>query len=147
MKSVTLTVLLMAGTLLCAAAENGGKADELIARETMFNRVFVQGDWQGLQEIEAEDVIFTNADGLVTHRADDVANLKSGDLKFDFIDMSDVKVQDFGVVAVTTGKLTEKARYKNIDLSGTYRFTDVWANRGGKWLLIVGQETVVAKKK
>ena len=146
MKSVTAPALLIAGTLLCVAAENSRKADELIAREATFNRVLVRDDWEKLQEIEADDLIFTNADGSVTHKADDVAGLKSGDLKFDSIDMSDVKVQDFGVVAVTTGKLIERARYKNIDLSGTYRFTDVWATRGGKWQLVAGQETLVAAK-
>jgi len=64
-------------------------------------------------------------------------------MKFESIDMSDVNVQDFGDVAVVTGRLVEKGRYKTSDLSGTYRFTDVWARRNSGWQLVTGQETLV----
>jgi ketosteroid isomerase-like protein len=60
---------------------------------------------------------------------------------FETIEMSDVKVQDLGDVAVVTWKLVEKGRYKTNDLSGTYRFTDVWAKHDGRWQLFAGQET------
>jgi hypothetical protein len=46
-----------------------------------------------------------------------------------------------GDVAVVTGKLVERGHFKSADLTGTYRFTDVWAKRNGRWQLVRGQET------
>jgi len=40
-----------------------------------------------------------------------------------------------------------KAQYKNTDISGTYRFTDVWAKRNGKWQHVAGQETLCSANK
>lgn len=72
--------------------------------------------------------------------------MKSGEVKFASIKMTDTHVQDYGNVGVVTGSLLEKAQYKNTDISGTYRFTDVWARRNGKWEHVAGQETLVAAK-
>jgi|SRR5215467_1152439 len=130
-------------TLLSVKAQSNGTAKELIALENRFSQALLAADWKALAKIEADDLIFTNADGSVTHKSDDVASLRSGEEKFESIDVSDVIVQDFGEVAVVTGKVVEKARYKTSDISGTYRFTDVWARRDGGWRLVAGQETLV----
>ena len=42
--------------------------------------------------------------------------------------MSDVKVQDLGDVAVVTGKLVEKGRYKSNDLSNSSTVTRMLAS-------------------
>jgi ketosteroid isomerase-like protein len=129
------------------AAQNSGKAKELTARESEFSEALLRGDWKALQQIEADDLIFTNADGSVTHKSDDVTNLRLGNFKFESIKMGDVTVQDFGDVAVVTGQLTEKVQYKTTDLSGLYRFTDVWVRRDEKWQLVAGHETLVPSSK
>jgi len=59
----------------------------------------------------------------------------------DSIEMSDVKVQDLGSVAVVTGRVVETGRFKTNDLSGVYRFTDIWAKRNGRWQIVAGHET------
>jgi len=130
-------------TLLSVEAQSRGTAKELVALESRFSQALLNGDWKLLAQIEADDLIFTNANGSVTRKVDDLAGLQSGDMKFESIDMSDVHVQDFGDVAVVTGRLVEKGRYKTTDLSGTYRFTDVWARRNSRWQLVTGQETLV----
>jgi len=61
--------------------------------------------------------------------------------------MTDTRVQDYGNVSFVTGSLLEKAQYKNSDIGGTYRFTDVWAKPKGKWEHVAGQETLCADKK
>jgi ketosteroid isomerase-like protein len=52
-----------------------------------------------------------------------------------------LNVQEFGGVGVVTGKLDEKASYKGTDVSGSYRFLDVWVKRDGRWQNVAGQET------
>ena len=135
------------GTCLFAMAQNRDAAKELIAVEHRFNDALLRADWKIVEQLEADDLVFTNADGSVTHKSDDVGSIRSGDTKFEAIEMSDLKVQDLGDVAVVTGKLVEKGRYKATDVSGTYRFTDVWVKRNGSWQLVTGQETLYSPAK
>jgi ketosteroid isomerase-like protein len=123
-------------------AQNADTAKELVALENRYNDALVRADWKMLENIEADDLFFTNADGSVSHKSDSISSLKSGEEKFESLAMSDVKVQSFGDVGVVTGKLFQKARYKDSDISGAYRFTDVFAKRNGKWEHVTGQETL-----
>ncbi len=141
MKNVLVIGFVLLGIYLSAMAHNRDTTKELIAVEQKFNDALVRSDWKAVEQMDADDLVFTNADGSVTHKSDDVATIKSGNVKFDSIEMSDVKVQDLGDVAVTTGRVVEKGRYKTADLGGTYRYTDVWARRAGRWQLVAGQET------
>ena len=141
MKHLVVLGLILMSIRLFAMDPIKDTTKELIAVEKNLNNALVHSDWKAIQQMYANDLIFTNADGSVTHKLDDVTSIRSGDVKFDSIEMSDEKVQDLGDVAVTTGKVVEKARYKTTDLSGTYRFTDVWAKRNGRWQLVAGQET------
>jgi len=106
-------------------AESSDTTSELRAREADFNQALLRSDWRALGQIEADDLIFTNADGSVTHKSDEVANLRSGNLKFASIDMSDITVKDLENVGVVTGQLVERVQYKTTDISSAYRFTDV----------------------
>ena len=113
----------------------------LIAAEQALSNGLLRGDWKIIEETYADDIVFTEADGSVHHKSDSVREMQSGDVKFTSIEMSDVHVQDLGNVAVVTGKLIEKGHYKTDDLSGTYRFTDVWVKRNSRWQLVAGHES------
>lgn len=147
MKGLIAIVLVFFAALQSVDAQNNAKAKELTAREAEFSQILLRGDWKALEKIEADDLIFTNADGQVTHKSDDVVNLRAGNFKFQAIDMRGLAVQDFGDVAVVTGELNEKVLYKTTDLSGLYRFTDVWVKRSGRWQLVTGQEALVPSPK
>ena len=139
----TITIGLIAlASFLCVGAQKN-TTTELIALESRFSQALVNGDWKAVEQIEADDLLFTNADGSLTHKADDVTSLRSSETKFESIDMSDTDVLDLGDVAVVTGKLVERGRYKASDISGTYRFTDVWTRRNGRWQLVRGHEALL----
>lgn len=143
--------LVMASVMLAICslglARTKDTTKELVAAEESFNGALLRGDWKSIEQLYDNDLIFTNADGSVSHKSDDVATIKMGEAKFESIEMSNVNVQDLGEVAVVTGKLLEKGHYKTEDLGGTYRFTDVWAKRNGRWQLVAGQETRYAPPK
>ncbi len=142
MKSVKqILVVLFVYSSIAVAQSSTEK--ELIALENRFNEALVQADLNTIANIEADDLVFTDAAGMVTSKADELQSLKSGDVKFQSITMDSTRVANFGNVAVVTGRLVEKAQFKNADISGTYRFTDVWAKRNGKWVHVAGQETLV----
>src|SRR5260370_11676482 len=133
--------LLALGVSLVAGTQGRDTAREMISDEQIFNEALIRGDWKTMDTLETEELIFTGADGTVSGKSSQIGEIKSGFVKFESIEMSEVKVQDLGNAAVVTGKVVEKGRYKDTDLSGVYRFTDVWAKRNGKWSLVAGQET------
>lgn len=135
-----IVLVLLAGGLVMASKKD--TSNELVSAEQKFCDALQRADWKTLEQIYADDLIFTNAEAGVSHKSEEVRNVRSGDLRLESIEMSDVKVQDLGGVSVVTGKLIEKGRYKAEDLGGTYRFTDVWAKRSGRWQLVAGQETL-----
>lgn len=129
------------GASLVAGTQGRDTAKELTANEQVLSQALIRGDWKAAETIMADDLVFTDAEATVSGKSDQIAEIKSGDLRLESIEMSEVKVQDLGNVGVVTGKLVEKGRDKNVDVSGVYRFTDVWARRNGRWVLVAGQET------
>ena len=143
MKRISHLAMAVFACSLIAVAQSSTTRD-LIELEDRFNEALVRADVATIERIEASDLVFTDAAGTVTTKSDEIQSIKSGDLKFASIKMTDTRVQDFGTLAVVTGSLVEKVQYKNTDISGTYRFTDVWAKRNGKWQHVAGQETLVS---
>lgn len=133
--------LLALGVSLVVEAQGQDTAKKLVATEQVFNEALTRGEWKTVEALVADDLVFTDADGTVSGKSDQIAELKSGYLKLTSIEMSEVRVQNLGDVAVVTGKLVEKGRYKDTNLNDVFRFTDVWAKRNGKWRLVAGQET------
>jgi ketosteroid isomerase-like protein len=75
-----------------------------------------------------------------------IADLKSGDLKFESSKLEDMKVHVYGNAAIVTYATTDKGAYKGKDISGRYRWTDVFIKRGGNWQLVAGHGTRITKQ-
>ncbi|MDQ3749082.1 MAG: nuclear transport factor 2 family protein [Acidobacteriota bacterium] len=86
----------------------------------------------------ANDYTRVGPDGSVATKEQQIAGIRSGDLKYQTVETTDRKwrFKGFGNVAIVTSKLTLKATNKGQDLSGTYRVTSV-LNRAGvdRWVI------------
>jgi hypothetical protein len=60
-------------------------------------------------------------------------------LKFDSFATSDIRSRIFQGGAVLTGRLSAKGKYKDQDLTGDYRFIDVFEFRNGGWKAVYTQ--------
>ena len=100
-------------------------------------------DLAGFSAIFAEDVVFTGPDGAVQTKAQLLADVKSGALVIQSTEISDLKVHVFGESAVVTYATTDKGKYKERDISGRYRWTDVFVHRAGKWQIVASQGTPI----
>jgi len=94
-------------------------------------------------KIFADDAVLVTPDGSMQTKAQLLADLKSGDLVLESSAISDLKVRAFGDAAVVTYITTDKGKYKKQDISGRYRWTDVFVRRGGNWLLVAGHGTPI----
>ncbi|MEJ7698452.1 MAG: nuclear transport factor 2 family protein [Pyrinomonadaceae bacterium] len=106
---------------------------ELMQLERDWAKATVNRDASALDRIEADDYIFTDADGSLVTKKQDIADITSGNLTAESINVDEMKVRVFGDTAVVIGRTTVKAQYKGKDISGQYRVTDVFLKRNGKW--------------
>jgi len=61
--------------------------------------------------------------------------------------LSDMKVQVAEAdMAVVVYRSTDKGTYKGKDVTGEYRWLDVFVKRGGKWQIAIDQGTQIAKQ-
>jgi ketosteroid isomerase-like protein len=160
---VVLAILLLVGTVLVfgqesqktekaekkAAAKSekksGSVEDQINKFEEEWANGAMKGDTSVIERLEADDIISTDPSGKVTDKQQDVQALKSGELKFETVKLSDMKVRVYGNTAVATGTNMVKGSYKGQDISGSYRFTDTWVKRNGKWQAVASQATKITE--
>jgi len=117
----------------------------LMQLEQEMTDALIKGDMAAFGGHLAENVTLTDPGGMVNTKAQFEAQVKSGDLKIASSKIEDMKVQVHGDAAVVTYKTTDKGTYKGRDISGEYRWTDVFIKQGGKWQIVAGQGTPVQK--
>ena len=94
----------------------------------------------------ADDYSFTDPMGTVTTKKEEMEQVKSGDLKIESIEDSDVKVRVLGEgSAIVTGLSKLKGKWKDEDISGDYRFLSVYVKKEGRWQAVAEQVTAVPK--
>lgn len=105
----------------------------------------LKGDAATMEELHADDYMSISAlTGAPSNKADLVNNYKSGKLKYEALDTSDVKVQVYGpTTALVTAKVVAKGKLGDHEFSGTFWSARVWVKRGGKWRVVFLQSTSV----
>ena len=93
--------------------------------------------------IFADDAVVITPDGSPQTKAQLLADVKSGDLVVESSEISDMKVRAYGDTAVVTYVTTDKGKFKGQDISGRYRWTDVFVRRGGTWQIVAGHGTPI----
>lgn len=125
-------------------ATNDEQAIKQIEQELL--DALLKGDASANERYQTDTYVFTAPDGTVMNKAKGIADIKSGDLKFESSKMDDIKVQVYGNTAVVTCRTTDKGKYKDTDLSGQYRWTDTFAKTNGRWQLVAGHGTKIMQQ-
>jgi len=127
------------------AASSGRAEQELIKLDNELTGATIRGDVAALDRILAENLIYTHSSGRVETKAQFLAGLKSGEVKYESINRDDVKVQVLGEAAVLTGhavvRLNSKGQVMNLNL----RFMRVYAKQQGRWQAVAYQSTHIAQ--
>jgi ketosteroid isomerase-like protein len=100
-------------------------------------------DLAAFGRIFADDAVIITPDGSTSTKAQLLADVKSGDLVIESSEISDMKVRAYGDVALVTYQTADKGKYKGQDISGRYRWTDVFARRAGAWQIVASQGTTI----
>jgi hypothetical protein len=109
-------------------------------------------DAEAVRKILADDLIMTYPDGNTGTKASELSDIESGAITMDSWELSDTKVTVISADAafitgrgvIKNGKYKDPKGKKPIDISGEYRFTDVYARRNGQWMAVASQSTKIA---
>ncbi|PYV21384.1 MAG: hypothetical protein DMG24_19660 [Acidobacteria bacterium] len=127
------------------AAGSGAIAQQIKDLENQWNDAALKHDAAAMDRILAADVVDTSSAGHMQGKAEDLADLKSGEPKLESSNVDNMKVRVYGNVAVVNGHFAQKGTYKGKDISGEGRFTDVFVKRQGRWQCVSTQGTTMAK--
>ena len=135
---------------IALAKEKGTSADveaTIKKIEQELTDTIVKSDTSAFEKYLASDYLGIGPDGAAQNKSELVSDIKSGTLKLESSKISDMKVQvadpDMAVVVYRT---TDKGTYKGKDVTGEYRWLDVFVKRGGKWQIAIDQGTQIAKQ-
>jgi ketosteroid isomerase-like protein len=125
---------------------------ELIKLEREWNTASQTHNAEAVRRMVADDAVIVYPDGTTATKADEVRTIESGAITADGWELLDPKVTVINAdSAFITGRSVFKnAKYKDpsqkkaIDISGEYRFLDVYARRDGKWQAVASQATKIA---
>jgi ketosteroid isomerase-like protein len=129
-----------------AAAKSGDASAEqtLMKIERDAAAALMKRDLASFGKLFADDAVMITPDGMPQTKAQLLADLKSGDLVIESSDISDMKVRVHGDSAVVTYITTDKGKYKGQEISGRYRWTDVFVRRNnGPWQVVASQGTPI----
>ena len=127
---------------LGAAAASSGER-QLLDEENRWGDALVRGDTKALDRILADTYVDTDETGYRNSKQGVLGLFKSGDLKLTGIRFSDMKVFQYGVFAIVTGKAEQSGTYQGKAVPPKIAFTDSFVRQGGKWRAVASARTPV----
>ena len=115
---------------------------EIVDMERQAKEASLHRDVDFSQRTLADDYVAISPLGQVTTKQDSVSVRKSGQLRYDTINITDMVVRVYGDTAVVTARADVKGHQLGEDFSGPYRYTRVWVRRSGRWQTVSYQATV-----
>ena len=132
---LVVAVLVITGSSLTlgqtTSKKRNQKAEEVSSLNHKFGEAQLERDTMALDRTLADDFTLINPAGRVLNKALYIADIKSGDLRYESLNYDDVKVQVYRGVAVVIGRVTRRGQYKGQDNSGQFRFTHVFVKHQG----------------
>jgi ketosteroid isomerase-like protein len=126
-----LILLLLAG---CASSTGPSGGEEAVI-QTLHDacRAYLEADASRIEALLTPDFTLTDADGVVTTRADDVENARTGGIRYTVFENHDMKVRLHGDAAVVTGVTRVSGTAGATPFTANLQFTDTVVRQNGRW--------------
>ena len=119
------------------------QSDPLAAEQQFFSSL-ISGDVVALDRILADDFVLIDVmSGSEIARADLLAVLGSGLLKFEAIEPMGYRVRLHGATSVITGRTQMRGRFGETPFAASSRYTHVYVKEHDQWLLVAAQGTQI----
>lgn len=124
---------------------------ELIKLEKEWAEAVKNHDVATLRRVLADDAVITYPDGATGTKADEVRTVETGAITVESWEVLEPKVTVLsadtafitGRGIIKNGKVKDANMKRAVDISGEYRFLDVYARRNGTWQAVASQTTPI----
>lgn len=127
-------------------ARNTKTEQELLKANQEYDLALLRADATALDRLYADEFIYTNPDGEIRNKAQQLAFTRSSDLKFESAQSSDVKIRVYGKTAVMTGRFNAKGTFKGENIDVRERYTAVWVKQNGRRQLVAEQGNFIKQQ-
>jgi ketosteroid isomerase-like protein len=95
-------------------------------------------DVEALDRIYADDIMVTAPIGICVDKPAVMNEVRQAadKAKIEKYDKNDLKVRAYGDTAVTSYRITAKARFEETELNRVFCITNVWLKRQGRWQIV-----------
>ena len=126
-----------------AGAASSGASDEQEVRRLNleYDTAILKQDAAAYERLFADDFIVTKMGGKQATKAQEIAEARTGETKFEVGRSEDVKVRFYGNTAIVNGRWVEKSVTKGKPFEGSHMYTTVYVKRDGKWQIVSDQVT------
>ena len=117
----------------------GEADDEIVAAEAEIRAAQLNADVTALERLIGDELLFTGPDGQLGTKAEDLHLHGSGAVRFRRHEPEELRVRRIGrdaAVSALRARLAVEIRGQLV--SGTYRYTRVWARENGRTWRVVG---------
>jgi ketosteroid isomerase-like protein len=90
----------------------------------------------------SEDYVAITPLGQVATKREVITARRSGQLRYEAMNITDMVVRVYGDTAVVTARADVKGHQLGEDFSGPYRYTRIWVRKNGQWQVVSYQATV-----
>ena len=118
-----------------------GNGQTVIDLDKKRMNAMAQKDLATLNELISNDLVYTHSSARLDTKQSLIGNMEGGSTVYTSVVPSDVKALDCGDTVILTGSCKISVMSGGKPNSFGVRFTDVWANKGGKWQMIAWQST------
>jgi ketosteroid isomerase-like protein len=118
-----------------------GNAQTVIELDKQRMEAMAKKDIATLNALISDDLVYTHSTARLDTKQSLIGNMESGSTVYTSVVPSDVKAQDLGDTVVLTGSCRIGVMSQGRPNSFGVRFTDVWANKAGKWQMVAWQST------
>lgn len=144
---VAVALVLIAAVALQVYAQVATES-EALQMQKKFQDAVVAGDISAIAPLMADGAIFIHGNGAMQDKMQFLDGIKNGQLSLSAYDLKEPKVIPISGGAIVTGleDLTFRPRAGSSNPARTIhmRGSGIWQHRGGKWQLVLDQDTTLA---
>ena len=127
------------------AANNGNEEQALRQVISNLQKALQTGNATELDLIYADSFTFTGVDGTTSTKAQRLAAIKSGKLKYKSLTLENVKIRVYGDAAVATFNGQAKFAPGNENLDGKFMTTATFIKSNGRWVEVASANARTSK--
>lgn len=118
--------------------------DIIRRREHELYRAQRLSDVAALDDLIADDLLFTGPDGNLYRKADDMALHREGAIRFTLLEPDELTLRVLNPTTVIVAvRVHLAASFRGHPSEGIFRYTRVWTLNGGRWQIVAGHVSEV----